>query len=121
MEFGNSTICHSCLWGVVSESNHPWKYFQYLRNVFSIYGIDNTIDYTDATNLKTIIQKTSEILINECLSKTSLNLYNDCFIIQGSQRYLEDEFFNRARLKLITGKSKYTAIKRYAIQNKRGK
>ena len=82
-----------------SENNHPWKYVQYLNSVFSKYGIDDSNGHID--NLKTIMrQRSNETLINECLTKSSLNLYNDYFIKQGSQKYLEDKDFNRARLKL---------------------
>ena len=47
-------------------------------------------------------QRSNQNLINECLTKSSLNLSNGCFIKQGFQKYLEDKDFNRARLKLQT-------------------
>ena len=92
-------VYHEMRDSVNSENNHPWKYVQYLNSVFSKYGIDDNNGHID--NLKTIMrQRSNETLINECLTKSSLNLYNDCFIKQGSQKYLEDKDFNRARLKL---------------------
>ena len=44
--------------------------------------------------------RSNESLANECLTKASLNLYNDCFVKRGAQNYLVDDDFQRARLKL---------------------
>ena len=84
---------------VYSVNDHPWKYTQYLHSVLATNGIDS--NDCQVNILKNIMQiRSNESLANECLTKSSLNLYNDCFVKRGAQNYLVDDDFQRARLKL---------------------